>query len=139
MPIRHSFRFMKPSLTDALAARLEKAKLNFKKDREGALWYAAEDEERLENDFLVPMRDRMFSSSWQLVTCPPAWAERYRQYMIAKGIRFEEELFDDRVAFCIPREYRPHTWRLAPGAPARQKPTNGVARDRAVASRRRAS
>lgn len=138
MPSKHSFRFARPSLTNELAARLEKANVGFTRHRSGNLWYAAEDEERIENDFLIPMRDGMFAA-WQLVTCPPAWAERYRQYMIARGIRFEEESFDDRVGFCISRAFRPHTWKLAPSPRTGNSTPKGVARNRALTTRRRAS
>ena len=62
------------------------------------------------------IRDKVFPS-WQVLTCPKDWIERYRDYMNRHGIPFKEELSDGELWFLIPRKYRPHAWKLDDPAP----------------------
>ena len=114
MAFKHSFRFANPTLNSKLLAQLRTANVKHSVESDGSIHYSADDEERVENEFLGHIRDRVFSS-WQLVFCPPDWAARYQTYMGLHKIPFEEQWIDDQPCFLIPRQYRPHTWKLSNG------------------------
>ena len=85
------------------------------RQREEGLERVRDCEERVENEIIGPMRDEKFSS-WQLLFCPPSWAARYKAYMSRHNVPFEEQWVDDGPCFLIPKQYRPHTWRLGPAS-----------------------
>jgi hypothetical protein len=84
-------------------------------DREGVVHYFPDDAETVENELLRTVRDSVFPS-WQIISCPEDWANRYKVYMRQHAIPFEEEVIDHQLCFLIPRKYRPHTWKLGIGA-----------------------
>ena len=107
-----SFKFVDDSLNQKLIALLKKER--FRRvviDTDGVLHYSTEDEEVVENDLIRSIRDHVFSS-WQIISCPRQWAERYKRYMTRHGVPFVEELIDSQLCFLIPRRYRPHSWKL---------------------------
>ena len=75
------------------------------------LHYSPDDVEIVENELICAIREQVFAT-WQVVTCPPDWVDRYRQFMTKKGVPFREELADEEVWFLIPRKYRPNLWNL---------------------------
>ena len=111
MAVKHSFRFANAALNNELLVRLRMAKVRHSRASDGSIRYWAGDEERFENDVLGPIRDRIFPS-WQLVFCPADWAARYKAYMTRHKVPFEEQWTDDQPCFVIPRQYRPHNWKL---------------------------
>jgi len=106
-----SFRFLDSSRSRELRTRLRRANIPFTVDHDGSVRFSADDEERVENEIIGPMRDEKFSS-WQLLFCPPSWAARYKAYMSRHNVPFEEQWVDDGPCFLIPKQYRPHTWHL---------------------------
>ncbi len=111
MVAQRTFRFANPELNAELASRLRTAQLRHSVTPDGTTSYAAADEERVENGILQEMRNQVFAR-WQLVFCPPDWADRYRQYMAIHRVPSEEQWADGQPCFLIPRQYRPHTWKL---------------------------
>jgi hypothetical protein len=66
------------------------------------------------------IRNEVFPS-WQILTCPKDWIERYRQYMTQHDIPFTEELANHELWFLIPRKYRPHSWKIEDQSPVRKE------------------
>jgi hypothetical protein len=106
-----SFRLLDDSLNRALLSLLKKAKIDYSLDEDGSIHYSAVVNDVVENDLICSIRDQVFPS-WQVLTCPNDWVERYRDFMINRGIPFKEELSDGEFWFLIPRKYRPHAWKL---------------------------
>ena len=106
-----SFKFARDDLNRRLIALLNKNKIRHFVDKSGVIHYAPEDEESVENDLIGSIRDRVFSS-WQVLSCPKEWIERYRQYMTRHDIPFQEEWIDGQWCFLLPRKHRPHLWKL---------------------------
>lgn len=106
-----SFRFSDDVYNRRLIDLLKKRQIRHSVDKQGIIHYAPEDEECVENDLIASIRTRIFSS-WQVLSCPQEWLERYRFYMTQHGISFEEEWDDGQVCFLLPQKYRPHRWKL---------------------------
>src|SRR5438105_1195054 len=106
-----SFAFVNEFLNRQLLTELKRAKTTRAVVKNGVLHYSSEDEELVENEIIAKIRDGVFAS-WQILSCPPDWAARYKTYMSEHDIPFAEELMDDRLSFLIPRKYRPHSWKL---------------------------
>jgi hypothetical protein len=111
----NSFKFLDEKLNQQLIALLRKNKIEHGVRKDGTLYYSTEDEEAVENDLIGSIRNRVFSS-WQILTCPPDWSARYKEYMLARAIPFHEELSNGELWFLVPRKYRPHRWKLKEGA-----------------------
>jgi hypothetical protein len=111
MEFKHSFKFADAKLNKRLLGQLRTANVRHSVDADGSIRYAADDEEQVENEFLGEIRDGLFSA-WQLIFCPPGWAERYETYMKLHKVPFVEQWSDEQPCFLIPRQYRPHTWKL---------------------------
>ena len=111
MAFEHSFKFADSALNSTLQARLRTEKLKFSVEGDGTIRYSSDDEERIESEFLGPIRDRRFPS-WQLLFCPPDWVARYKSYMGRHNVPFEEQWIDEQPCFLLPRQYRPHTWKF---------------------------
>ncbi len=111
MDLPRSFRFADDELNDRLIALLKKSEIRHLVGKDGILHYSAGDEELVENDMISSIRNQVFPS-WQVLSCPKDWTERYRQYMTQHHIPFTEELTDNQLCFLIPRKYRPHSWKM---------------------------
>ena len=107
----HSFKFLDDKLNHRLLAFLRKAKIKHEVEKNGIIHYSPDDQEVIENDFICSIRDMVFPS-WQLLTCPPDWVERYKKYMGDHGIPFYEELSNGESWFLLPSRHRPHSWNL---------------------------
>jgi hypothetical protein len=106
-----TFKFVNAELNRRFLALVKKAGIRCLIDNEGAVHYAPADEEVVENDLIRSIRDEAFSS-WQILSCPKDWANRYKDYMIRQDVSFVEELIGGQLCFLIPRRYRPHSWKL---------------------------
>jgi hypothetical protein len=89
----------------------KKAEIDHFIDKDGIVSYSADEEEIVENDLIGSIRNRIFPS-WQVLTCPSDWTGSYKDYMNRHGIPFREELSNGELWFLIPRQYRPHAWKL---------------------------
>ncbi len=107
----YSFKFLDDGLHRELIALLQKAEIDHSLDKDGVVHCSSDDEEVVENDLICSIRSRVFAS-WQVVTCPPDWIARYKEYMRRHAIPFQEELSNGELWFLIPRKYRPLTWKL---------------------------
>jgi hypothetical protein len=112
MDLTLSFKFADDDLNRRLITLLNEKEIRHFVDKNGIVHYSPEDEELVENEVIGSIRDQVFPS-WQVLTCPKGWTERYRQYMTLHGIPFREELVLDEIWFLIPGKYRPHSWKLA--------------------------
>jgi hypothetical protein len=108
---RQSFRFLDKELNLKLIGLVKKANIDHAIDKEGVIHYSADDEEVVGNDLICSIRDKTLPS-WQVLTCPSDWIERYRDYMSRHNIPFREELSNGELWFLIPRKCRPHSWKL---------------------------
>jgi hypothetical protein len=106
-----SFRFVDNDLNQELIGLLKKSTVDHSIDKDGVVRYSTADEERVENDLICSIRDKVFPS-WKIITCPSDWTASYKEYMSRHGIPFWEELSDGALWFLIPRKYRPHSWKL---------------------------
>ena len=107
----YSFRFADKDLNQRLVALLKRERVEHFVDAEGAVHYAKADEETVGNELIRTLRNRIFPS-WQVLSCPRSWADRYKAYMDAHGVPFCEEWINHQLCFLIPRKYRPHSWKL---------------------------
>ncbi len=112
MPTIPSFRLVDDSLNRQLIGLLKRNGVQHAVGKNGVIRYSPANVELVENDLIASIRDSVFPS-WQIISCPKDWAERYKTYMIHHEIPFVEELIDRQLCFLIPRAYRPHSWRLA--------------------------
>jgi hypothetical protein len=110
--LRYSFRYLDEKLNRHLIHELEAAGVTFTVDDEGMIYYGADHIEIIENAVLSRFRTRIYPK-WQIISCPSDWTESYRKYMFLHEVPFTEELIDRQVCFLIPRNYRPHSWKLA--------------------------
>jgi hypothetical protein len=111
MQKRSTFRFLDDALNQRLLALLRKGDVRYDVAKDGTVRYAPGDEEVVESEFIGPVRDSIFPN-WQVLTCPPAWVERYQQYMNEQGIPFTVEASNGEVWFLLPRKYRPYRWKI---------------------------
>jgi hypothetical protein len=111
MSASHSFRFAEDGLNRRLITLLKRNRIRHSVEENGVIHYSRADEESVENDLINSIRSRVFSS-WQVVSCPKEFAERYTRYMRQHDIPFKEELADGQSCFLLPRRYRPHQWKL---------------------------
>jgi len=106
-----TFQFLDASLNRRLITLLEKHAIKHRVDQTGVIHFSPADEEKVENDLIGLVRGQVFRS-WQLVTCPDDWSDRYRAYMKVHDIPFQEERSNDETWFLIPRKHRPRLWKL---------------------------
>jgi hypothetical protein len=106
-----TFRFRDKRLNERLVEILAASQARFTTDTLGQIVYPENDEEFIENELISSVRREVFPS-WQVVTCPDDWVERYKAYMLKNNIPFEEEFADGERWFLIPGRYRPHSWAL---------------------------
>src|SRR5882672_4958321 len=111
MTFNLSFRFADDDLNRRLLALLKQKAIRHSVDANGVIHYSPDDEESVENDLIGSIRNRVFSS-WQVLSCPTDWSNRYKQYMAQNAIPFKEELIDGQLRFLLPQKYRPHRWKL---------------------------
>ena len=116
-----SFRFLDAGLNRQLTGLLKRARIAFSQSPDGTIQYSPLDEVVVENELIKSIRDRQFSNSWQVISCPEDWAARYREYMQAHAVPFLEERIDGRPCFVLSRRYRPHSWKLETDRPVRRK------------------
>jgi len=115
MEMDSSFRFLDDQRNHRLMNSVRKADIKHCIDADGVLHFSSRDDELVENELIKSLRDERFPS-WQILSCPSDWTERYREYMMRHAIPFEEELIDGQTSFLISRKHRPLQWRLAPVA-----------------------
>jgi hypothetical protein len=111
MQTTSSFKFSDESLNRRLISLLTKGKIKHSIDKDGAIHYAANVENAVENDLIGSIRDEVFPA-WQILTCPSDWAATYREYMVDHDIPFREELSNGELWFLLPQNFRPHRWKL---------------------------
>ena len=56
------------------------------------------------------MEDLKFDE--QVLYCPKGWYDKYKERMIKNNVPFKEIILDGKKAFVLPRQYRPHAWKL---------------------------
>jgi hypothetical protein len=111
MNLTYSLKFVDDKLNHELISLLAKAGVKHRIGKEGIIHYSPDDEEVVGNKILPGIRNKLFSS-WQIISCPQDWAERYRRYMIRHDVSFVEELIDNQMCFLVSRRHRPHSWQL---------------------------
>src|SRR5260221_11402961 len=109
--MNYSFKFIDERLNRRLIDLLKKSGARFTLDAKGTVRYSKNEVETIENRIISKVRGSIFSK-WQIISCPNEWANRYKQYMLARDVPFTEELIDNQLCFLIPRSYRPHSWKL---------------------------
>jgi hypothetical protein len=105
----YSFQFLNPVHNRRLLRLLRESRIPYRVDDEGTVRYAPEDAEAVGNDVISSVRDRIFAT-WQVLSFPADWTERYRHYLEKNRIPYEEELANGELRFLIPGNYRPHSW-----------------------------
>jgi hypothetical protein len=116
----HSFKFMDEKLNRRLIHLLTKSTIQFSVDAHGLIRYSDWDAEAVENQLIKSIRDRAFRKPWQILCCPEQWVARYRAYMDTHRVPFIVEQSDGELCFVLPRNYRPHSWKLE-ADPAREE------------------
>jgi hypothetical protein len=111
MDKKYSFKFLDKELNRELVRLFKKCKIDHSIGTDGTVHYSPDNEEVVGNNLICSIRDKVFSS-WQVLTCPPDWTARYQEYMGCHGIPFREELSNGELWFLLPRQYRPHSWKL---------------------------
>jgi hypothetical protein len=111
MSLSSSFKFADNDLNKRFIGLLKKKHIQHALDANNVVYYSPKDEEVVENDLLQSIRTEVFDP-WQVLTCPPDWVERYRAYMNAHDIPFQEEWANNQLWFLLPSKYRPHSWKL---------------------------
>src|SRR5438132_14360635 len=106
----NAFKFLDADLNQRLLNLLRKGKIKHEVGKDGIIYYSSDAEDIIENSFICPVRDQVFPS-WQVLTCPRDWAERYKEYMSRHRIPFHEEFSNGEVWFLLPRNYRPGRWK----------------------------
>jgi len=48
----------------------------------------------------------------QALSCPQDWRETYKKYMLKNNIKFREHIEDGDHYFVLPKNRRPHAWKL---------------------------
>src|SRR6266478_354633 len=96
MNLAYSFRFVDNKLNDKLISLIAKSGIKHRIDKEGIIHYSPDDEEVIGNEILPAVRNKLFSS-WQIISCPRDWAERYKRYMIRRDVSFVEELIANQL------------------------------------------
>lgn len=109
--MKYSFRFADDALNEKLIKLLKKKKVPHSVDTRGAIRYSSDNEERIENELIKSVRDTQFPT-WQIISCPQHWSDRYQDYMKSHEIPYVIELIDGKTCFLLPRKYRPHAWKL---------------------------
>lgn len=108
---QYSFRFVDQDLNRQLLTLLNESKVPHTLDAEGTIMYSAKYEDVVGSELIPRVRDRQFAS-WQVLSCPSDWLDRYKLYMNRNHVPFKEEIVDGEVSFLIPGNYRPHSWQL---------------------------
>jgi len=111
MPKQITFRFNNQTLNKKLLALFKKYRVTHSADKSGTIRYSPKSEEFVQNELIAKVRGTAFPS-WQLISCPNGWAQRYKDYILQHDIPFHEEVADNELWFLIPRNYRPHAWVL---------------------------
>jgi len=111
MSLDLSFRFANEKLNKRLIARLESASIRHKVDRNGSIRYSSNDESFVENELIGEIRTSIFRS-WQILSCPPDWVDRYIAYLTRHDLPYVEEWIDEQKCLLLPRHLRPHRWKL---------------------------
>ncbi len=111
MNLSRSFKFMDEELNRRLILLLKKSHVKHTIGANGVIHYSPVDEEIVGNELIPPIRRKVFPS-WQILSCPKDWADRYKRYMCEHRVPYTEELIDNKLCFLIPRSYRPHSWAL---------------------------
>lgn len=104
------FRFASDGLNNRLIRLLSKANIPYAVDGDRYVYYLSDDEGCFE-EVLARVRNAVFPS-WQVLSSPRAWTDRYRAEMGRRGVQFQEEWANGSVDFLISREHRPHAWKL---------------------------
>jgi hypothetical protein len=108
----HTFRFVDDVLNQKLIALLKKeAPGKFSIDKKGAVKYSHAEEDLIGNELICKIRTTVFES-WQIISFPAHWKNSYKRYMSENKVPFCEEIRDANVRFLIPRQFRPHAWKL---------------------------
>lgn len=106
-----SFKFMDANRNRKLLASVKTAGIKHRLDATKVLHFSSDDEDVVGNKLIKPLRDEQFQS-WQVLSCPTEWTERYRQYMRKHRIPFSEELIDGETCFLISGHQTPLDWEL---------------------------
>src|SRR5450755_3434804 len=120
MPKTYTFKFLDEKLNRKLIALVKKSPVKHSIGNDGVLHYSSADEEVVGNGLISSIREAVFPS-WQILSCPEDWIERYKRYMNQHDVPFAEELIDNQLCFLLPRKYRPHSWKLDEEPEIRQK------------------
>jgi hypothetical protein len=111
MPFSRNFRFLNDRLNILFIHLLIVRGLRMTWDENGVVYFDANDEETVE-DILATIRNSQFSS-WQILSCPSDWVNKYRSEMKRRQVPFVEELNDGQVEFLLPGDQEPHDWKFA--------------------------
>jgi hypothetical protein len=113
MPLSRNFRFLNDRLNSLFIQLLLGSGLRVSVDDNGVVYFDHANEEAVE-DILAKIRDSRFDS-WQVLSCPSDWVNKYRQEMKRRKVPFIEELNDGQVEFLLPQNYEPHDWKIPAG------------------------
>ncbi len=108
-----NFRFLNDRLNDLFIHILLGSGLRVGVDDNGVVYFDHADEEAVE-DILAKIRGSRFDS-WQVLSCPGDWVNKYRQEMKRRNVPYIEELNDGQVEFLLPQNYEPHDWKIPAG------------------------
>src|SRR4051794_34915749 len=97
----YTFQFLNPVHNHRLVALLRESRIPHQVDEDGRVRYAPEHAEAVGNDVISSVRDAIFPS-WQVLSFPADWTERYRQYLHENQIPYEPERANGQLRFLIP-------------------------------------
>lgn len=107
-----TFVFSEPALNRRLLGLLRKSRIRHLVDRCGVIHYKGTDARQIENEFICAVRRSRFPK-WMVQTCPPDWADTYRNYMRQHHISYCEELDNGKLWFLLPSQRRPSLWKMS--------------------------
>lgn len=108
MQFERNFRFLNQQLNSLFIHQMLESGLKRNLDDNGIVYFNSVDEEAVEI-ILAKIRDSWFDT-WQILSCPADWVNKYRQEMKRLNVPFTEELNDGQVEFLIPESCNPHDW-----------------------------
>lgn len=111
MPLSRNFRFLNDRLNTLFINLMLGNGITMAWDENGVIYFNESDEEVVE-DILAKIRSSQFSS-WQVLSCPSDWVNKYRYEMKRRHVPFVEELNDGQVEFLVSCDQEPHDWTFA--------------------------
>jgi hypothetical protein len=105
------FKFTNKKTNNYLIALLKKSKLDYSIDKDGKIHYSSCDMIMFE-DILCTIRQKIFPSSWQILSFPVEWETKYRQAIKKRKHPYQEEISNGNIKFLIDGNLKPHSWKI---------------------------